>query len=673
MSHDKRYGATALGKGWMFITAFLGLLVMTVMFLVSLGNERHPVLSESVSCTFAVDADGSARVVSTVEVPAETSEIAIPGSCAGRDLSIEMSEVAVVAGGGKAVPMPAGKADGMCQAADTDAGTVVTFNTPSHEPCSYRLTYTVSGAVSRNSDSAEAYIPLWCSSFDGSAGRVQARIFLPSPEGEDGSGITAWLHGSDAGLRTGPKGVAADMSDAYGDVYVHLTFPEEWLSGMEQSNVARYDAMRTEEDRYAAGEESKAATSDLAGWALFMVPALLTAFASYERKERDAGWQTSDESYAGGDYLREVPDAPPAILGALWNAGRCSAPDLVATLMDLTRRHVVVYAIDQDGDLMLAADQGACRALTSEVERAAIRFAFIDVPHASDNGTSGYVCLSDIARAADGPLFARAYRKFAKAQSDEFWNSGLVCPPRMHRRGGINAACLVSGAAIPFAAMPMCGSSPASLISPMANVAALALVTALAVALLRPRSIGRGFGADAVSGWAKALVAIGVCLVIGLSYAGVLPVPTPVPSLREPLAWGAMAASYVSGAAGVYYAVCDCYELPLTSYGEETLQSLIVTRDFLCGVSPIPGAMPLGADAWARMFAASEYLGVTNQALARTSRLWDDAGRAVDALVWLGLDGRFRRDAMSPRQTVESSIERCGESHSVFDFLDVGA
>ncbi|MFQ5719423.1 MAG: DUF2207 domain-containing protein [Acidobacteriota bacterium] len=242
----------------------------------------------------------------------------------------------------------------------TDEGKRITwYYTARNETRTFRLTYTLTGAVHRYTDVAEVNFKLIGDGWDRAIGQVHAVIHLP--DGVPAADIRAWAHGPLYGTVAPPGDSLVEMSVSPLPARTYfegrVLFPAAALSAATVTGATdRLDIILAEERRWA--EEANALRArgrqqrlernriarqraDLAAWLAW--PAALVGLAGlliWLRLWRHHGrpYPVSRTSVPG-----EIPSAhPPAVVGsALLDCGTGSM--LAATLLDLARRgHFVI-------------------------------------------------------------------------------------------------------------------------------------------------------------------------------------------------------------------------------------------------------------------------------------------------------------------------------------------
>jgi uncharacterized membrane protein len=223
------------------------------------------------------------------------------------------------------------------------------------EERTFDVSYTVLDAVKVGDDVGELYWKFVGTEHPGIA-RVAVQVDLPG----DGVDVRAWAHGPLDGL-VEPSGsvVRASVDDVPPGQFVELRttqpasdFPDAvrtpgerfpTLLTEEQRRADEANAQRAREREAARDRERLAGALDVAspvlavaGWVLFLV--LWTRYGREYRVTHDVG-----------EYLRELPDDPPAFVSMLRNWGTVSPSVLSATLVDLAQRgHLTIEEIRED-------------------------------------------------------------------------------------------------------------------------------------------------------------------------------------------------------------------------------------------------------------------------------------------------------------------------------------
>ena len=211
-----------------------------------------------------------------------------------------------------------------------------------NEQRTFDIAYTVVGAAKVGPDVAELY---WKWVGTDHPGVDIVRVQLVTPES---SGVRAWAHGPLNGrVEIDGSVVRFSVDDLPGGRFVEgrvavpsraFTVPptgEPRLAGIIDEETLLAERANAERERQAEREKRlqdlEDATSDalpfiaIAGWAIF-----LAVWLRWGREYTPAN--------PPGEYLRELPDDPPAIVDALLRYGQVRPIALSATIVDLAQR-----------------------------------------------------------------------------------------------------------------------------------------------------------------------------------------------------------------------------------------------------------------------------------------------------------------------------------------------
>jgi len=224
------------------------------------------------------------------------------------------------------------------------------------EQRTFDITYTVLGAVKVGSDVGELYWKFVGPDHPG-IGRVAVVVDLPG----SGVDVRAWAHGPLNGL-VEPEGnrvrASVDRVPAGQFVELRVTQPAaDFTAAPRSDDGERLPSVLAEEQRLADEANARRARSAEAerrreqiadalgvlapmaavgGWVLFVV--LWTRYGREHRVQHDVG-----------EYLRDLPDDPPAFVGMLREWGSVTPSLLSATLVDLAQRgHLTIEEIRED-------------------------------------------------------------------------------------------------------------------------------------------------------------------------------------------------------------------------------------------------------------------------------------------------------------------------------------
>lgn len=213
----------------------------------------------------------------------------------------------------------------------------------------YRVVYTLDGAVARWRDVSELCWKFVADDLDESSNDVTCTIHLPAPENVTltaGEEVRMWLR--HAPLTGEVRAVDADIICTVPSVdrkhfaEVRAIFPESWLSDMERRPDFRRQTVLDEEGAWFDDANHRRNVSVLAyylgigGKVLALIGYVyLTVVAHDVFHERDGVFS--------GEYWRDVPsDHHPAVLESVLLDGRLPSSDaFAATLMSLSDRHIL--------------------------------------------------------------------------------------------------------------------------------------------------------------------------------------------------------------------------------------------------------------------------------------------------------------------------------------------
>jgi uncharacterized membrane protein len=217
----------------------------------------------------------------------------------------------------------------------------------------YDISYRVVGVTAVGPDVGELYWQFVGTDFP-HVDRVRVVVHVPG----DGAGVRAWAHGPLHGIvgLDGPR-VTLDVDDLDAGVFVEarVAIPSSVFS-VPPTGEPRLPAILEEEGRLAdeanrlreearrrqEREEDARRLANLAGIPVALAGAL-ALFAVWRRWGRDP--RPPDDI---GEYWREVPEDPPAVVMANLEYGSVSPDALSATLVDLAQRGWLTIA--EEGD-----------------------------------------------------------------------------------------------------------------------------------------------------------------------------------------------------------------------------------------------------------------------------------------------------------------------------------
>jgi len=241
------------------------------------------------------------------------------------------------------------------------------------EQRTFDVAYTVTGAVAVGPDVAELYWK-WVGEDHPQIGTVTATLAVPPGAGE----LRAWGHGPPNGV----VDVGADTVDWRANDVAQGTFvegrvavPRDRLPALAVTSPARLATILGQEQAWAdaanarrrADAEAARETEDRRDL-LTVVAALLTLlgmlgfFLVWRRWGREPATPTDI-----GEYVRELPDDPPAVVDALMAWGRVRPTAFSATVIDLAQRGYLTIA-ETTEDRFLLPDRSDYRFERTELE-----------------------------------------------------------------------------------------------------------------------------------------------------------------------------------------------------------------------------------------------------------------------------------------------------------------
>ena len=436
------------------------LLLALALVFVSLCVFTTPVLADDKDYTLdqtviwaTVDADGSLLVTEKRavnldgtfhgfywEIPTNDSEL---GS-----VVLKIQEAGEVARDGTTLvpytfsPESSDTRDGVWTATETSSGTRVDVHyTKSDQMAYFYVTYTITGAVARWSDTAELYWKFVGSQWTKDSSDVTCRVyFYGAPEGTQvtaGDNLRGWLHNASLiGNIDVPSGTVPAWEDlSSGDpgtitmqlqtvragdfAEVRSAFPAEWVPQLEQRSESRLDTILAEEGAWAdkANERFAGAKfwSNIKVWILNIVLVLdLVAMAV-----STVLYRMSHRATFNDKYFRDVPtEDHPAVLSYVYTGSAGIGPDFTSSLMRLNDMGVIKLEKvtyyrkrlgrspkeEEDWRLVLVPEKAS--QLSDPIDRATISFLFDYVaPKAQEisdgnDRPDGTVLMSDFKRVA---------------------------------------------------------------------------------------------------------------------------------------------------------------------------------------------------------------------------------------------------------------------------------
>ena len=211
------------------------------------------------------------------------------------------------------------------------------------EKARFTIAYDATGIATRWQDTGELYWKFVSDGWDVESQNVTCTLHLPVPAGEfvsAGDNVRAWGHGPlDGSVAFSGDDVVFTAPGVGTDEYAEMrvTFPEAWLSGVEQSSIARLDSILSDEQAWADEANARRARARFFVYGtggIGAAVAVVTVALSIAKKRK---YNRDNEPDFKDKYFRDVPTADhPAVLGALYNGGTATGKELTATLMHLT-------------------------------------------------------------------------------------------------------------------------------------------------------------------------------------------------------------------------------------------------------------------------------------------------------------------------------------------------
>lgn len=257
-----------------------------------------------------------------------------------------IADVAVAGPGGPVPPTTAeGRPAGYSRVLQEGTLTrVEVYGTWSNETVAYTLSYRVTNAAARWSDTAELYWQAVASNWGASTGQLTATIRPPSGVTRDQ--VKVWVHGPLTGssVVNGDGSVTLSISGLPANTLVEprILFPAEALSGVQPRPEPKLaEVLKTEGDLAdQANAQRESARTEMLVWGgcALVVPLLLLVivialFFRYGKEYKP--------SFAG-EYFRELPaEMSPTLVSYLMTMGTVEDKSISAALMDLADRGVL--------------------------------------------------------------------------------------------------------------------------------------------------------------------------------------------------------------------------------------------------------------------------------------------------------------------------------------------
>ncbi len=212
------------------------------------------------------------------------------------------------------------------------------------EQRTFDVAYTVRGAASAGPDVAELYWK-WVGEDHPTIGLVTANLTVPPGDGE----LRAWGHGPLTGtVRVGPDTVRWRAPDVPRGTFVEgrVAIPTPRMPQLPVTSGPRLPTMLAEETAWAkAANDDRREAADTAARerdarsALTVLAPLVTLLGAgvflllWRRFGREP-----EPPEPVGEYVRDLPEDPPAVVSALLHWGAVGAPAFSATVLDLAQR-----------------------------------------------------------------------------------------------------------------------------------------------------------------------------------------------------------------------------------------------------------------------------------------------------------------------------------------------
>lgn len=229
----------------------------------------------------------------------------------------------------------------------TQVGTltrVEVYGAWSNETVTYTLSYRITNAATRWSDTAELYWKAVASNWGASTGQLTATIHPPAGVTKDQ--VKVWAHGPLTGesVINDDGSVTLTISGLPANTFVEprLLFPAESLSGVAARPEAKLAEVLRDEGALAdqANAQRQSARTEMLLWGgcavtvpLLLLVIVIVLFVRYGREYKP--------SFAG-EYFREPPvEMSPTLVGYLMTMGTVEDKAISAVLMDVADRGVL--------------------------------------------------------------------------------------------------------------------------------------------------------------------------------------------------------------------------------------------------------------------------------------------------------------------------------------------
>ena len=252
------------------------------------------------------------------------------------------------------------------------------YFTAENEKRTFDIAYTVAGAAVAGPDVAELYWK-WVGTEHPTIGRVTATLHVPAGTGR----LRAWGHGPLTGKTTvGADTVTWTAPDVPLGTFVEgrVAIPAARMPALAPTTPVRLDRILAEENAWskaandrraqAAGEAQR--TRDARTVLTVLAPimtvlAALTFLWLWRKHGKEPALLTPV-----GQYVRDLPDDPPAVVAALMHWGTVSAVGFSATVLDLAQRGFLTVK-ETKVDRALLADRTDFELTATGADRAALK------------------------------------------------------------------------------------------------------------------------------------------------------------------------------------------------------------------------------------------------------------------------------------------------------------
>ena len=286
-----------------------------------------------------------------------------------------------------------------------------------NEKRTFDIAYTVTGAAVGAPDVAAVYWK-WVGTEHPTIGRVDAVLHVPAGAGT----LEVWGHGPLSGRTTvGPDTVTFTAPDVPKGTFVEgrILIPASRMPGLAPAAPAQGDRVRAEEAAWvkAANDARAKAAQDAqrtrdARSALTALAPILTALGAlaFLFLWRRYGKEPNPPQPIG-EYVRDLPDDPPAVVVGLMHWGMLGPAAFSATVLDLAQRGFLTVK-ETHVDRMLLADRIDYEMTESAADRSTLK-AFERTALEQVFASGSPVMQSEIAK------YARAHQSESLAR----WNS----------------------------------------------------------------------------------------------------------------------------------------------------------------------------------------------------------------------------------------------------------